>query len=82
VVAGPWIGTVTRLDGQGRPFVRARALAGEQEYGPLLRARGAGGWSGGAGSPVTELALVVGDTVLISAVEGQRSVFVVLSRLV
>lgn len=83
MVDGPWLGKVTRTDGSGRPFVTVTGLTGGGEYGPLSRLVGAGGWTGGGGSPgvpVTERPLVVGDTVLVSAVQGQPSVFVVLGR--
>lgn len=83
---GPWTGRVTRTDGAGHPFVVVPALTGSGEYGPLPRVVGAGGWTGGlvGGQPaaVVERPLVAGDAVLITAVVGAPSVFVVLGRVV
>lgn len=86
-----WIGKVSRVDAQGRPYVVCRTLAGDSELGPLLSAQprvtvdGAGLQSNG--QPVTGTAVgrpvyLGGDTVLVSDVEGQLSVYVIVARLV
>jgi hypothetical protein len=86
-----WIGTVTRTDPEGRPYIKCRTLAGDSELGPLLSAQprvtvdGAGLQSNGqpvTGAAVGKPVYLGGDTVLVSDVEGQLSTFVVVCRLV
>jgi hypothetical protein len=86
VSAGPWLGTVTRVDPAGRPYVRVRRLTGEAgEYGPLSsvrdRVRVVVPVAGGGTSTVEgAVVYVAGDQVLVSDVAGQPSVFVVVGR--
>jgi len=85
-----WIGLVTRVSEDGRPYVKCRTLSGDSELGPLLSAQprvtvdGAGLQSNGqpvTGTAVGKPAYLSGDTVLICDVEGQLSTYVVVARL-
>lgn len=85
-----WMGTVTRVSPEGRPYVRCRTLSGDSELGPLLAAQprvtvsGAGLQASGAPVSGTAVGTPVynsGDTVAISDVEGALSTYIVIARL-
>lgn len=64
---GPWLGTVTRVDPSGRPYLTLSRLYGLAEVGPLTSCDVPGGW-------------LVGDQALVVAVEGDRAQLVVAAR--
>lgn len=67
---GVWKGTVTRVDGDGRPFVEVERYAPGYEFGPLEYLQS------------VTLPFVVGDRVAVSFVEGRGDAVIVLGRVV